>query len=496
LVIDGLDWWARAVPDKTAAILGDESLTYAELDSWAGRIAAGYGEHGVGAGDRVGILAGTSLTFCAAAVGIYKLGAVAVPMSTRLTASELSVLIESSEPTIVLTEPDLADKLPDQRLVMMDDLEALREGEAVTHPQPDVAATDPAALLYTSGTTGRPKGVIFTHDKILSSVAEWTLSEPGFNHDMRLLMVLPLGSTPGLMWGITHTFIRGGTLVLEQQFNPQTALEALEQQQITAMVGVPLLYEAIAAQPGFADADLSQWSTAHVGGARVSEKLLKSYADKGVRLRQIYGMTELGGSVTATPLADALTKPDFCGRGNLFTRLRTVRDDGSDCDPGEPGQILIKGPSVTAGYWGDPEATAETIKDGWLYSGDLGFLDEDGYLKMVDRVKDLIITGGLNVAPTEIENVIDALDAIAEVAVISADDEKFGETPAAIVRLEGEVTPEEIVAHCNEHLADFKVPRYVVIVQEPLPRMASGKVAKRQLRELHPDIAAQYEKVR
>jgi fatty-acyl-CoA synthase len=224
--------------------------------------------------------------------------------------------------------------------------------------------------------------------------------------------------------------------------------------------------------------------------------MLRAYGAKNVLLRQIYGMTEAGGSATANAKADALEHPEMCGRGGPHTRLRVVRDDGTDCDPGEPGEILIKGPAVTPGYWGNPDATAETIVDGWLHSGDLGTLDETGNLRMVDRLKDLIISGGLNISPTEIENVIDELDAVVEVAVIAADDEKFGETPAAIVRLKSELEPQTIVDHCNTRLADFKVPRYVIVTDEELPRMASGKLAKRIIREQHPDIAQVHAKVR
>jgi fatty-acyl-CoA synthase len=290
--------------------------------------------------------------------------------------------------------------------------------------------------------------------------------------------------------------VRGGTLFLHRQFRPADTLKALEENRVTVFLGVPILYEQMAAQPGFAAADLSSLVTAHVGGARVSDQLLRAYGAKNVLLRQIYGMTEAGGSATANAKADALEHPEMCGRGGPFTRLRVVRDDGTDCDPGEPGEILIKGPANTPGYWGNPEATAETIVDGWLHSGDLGTLDETGNLRMVDRLKDLIISGGLNISPTEIENVIDELDAVVEVAVIPAEDEKFGETPAAIVRLQAELSAQQIIEHCNTRLADFKVPRYVIVTDEALPRMASGKLAKRIIREQHPDIARVHVKIR
>jgi fatty-acyl-CoA synthase len=504
LILDGPEWWARAEPDKVAAVLGSDRLTYAELDAWAGRVAVDLAGRGVRAGDRVGIVAGNSLTYCALAVGILKLGAAAVPMSTRLTAGELRTLTDSSDPRLVVADESNTGRVTEavggdagRDIVGVQALAGLREGPAASYPRAEGEPDDLAAIMYTSGTTGTPKGVIFTNRSILGFIHEWGLTESGFHHDMRLLMVLPLGSTPGLIWGIVHTFVRGATLYIQQRFDPAAALELLQRARITAMVGVPVLYEQIAAQPGFTDADLSAWDTAHVGGARVSDKLLRIYADKGVLLRQIYGMTEGGGSIMAVPRSHALTKADFCGRGSLFTRFRVVREDGSDCEPGEAGEILLKGPSMTPGYWRDPESTADAIRDGWMHSGDLGMVDEEGFLKMVDRVKDLIISGGMNISPIEIENVIDELEAVAEVAVLAAEDEKFGETPAAIVRLvDGHVGVEGIVAHCNARLADYKVPRYVVVADEPLPRMASGKLAKRVLREQHPDIATAHERVR
>jgi len=186
----------------------------------------------------------------------------------------------------------------------------------------------------------------------------------------------------------------------------------------------------------------------------------------------------------------------MCGRGGPFTRLKTVRPDGTPCEPGEEGEILIQGPAVTPGYWNNPEATRQAFVDGWLRTGDLGVVDGDGLLRMVDRLKDMIISGGINIAPAEIETTIAAIDEVEEVAVIPVPDDKFGETPAAIVKLRRPIPVEKIVAHCSEHLADYKVPRYIVELDKPLPRMASGKIAKRILKELLPDIPAAYPRVR
>ena len=499
LIVDGPRWWAIHAADKPAVVFEGDEVTYAELDEWSDRVATMLAANGIAPGDRVGTLAGNSIEYCVAVIAVLKTAGVIVPMSTRLTVAEIVILTESSTPKIVIAdEANAANAAQGGGYAVMDMAEVtrLRTGEPAPFRRVEVDPDEPAALIYTSGTTGRPKGVIFSNTSVMGFINEWGLSEEGFVQGMRQLMVLPLGGAPGTIWGIIHAAVRGGTFYLHRQFRPAETLEALQHHKITVFLGVPILYEQMAAQPGFADADLSSLVTAHVGGARVSDVMLRAYGAKNVLLRQIYGMTEAGGSATANAKADALEHPEMCGRGGPHTRLRVVRDDGSDCEPGEPGEILIKGPAVTPGYWGNPEATAETIVDGWLHSGDLGTLDETGNLRMTDRLKDLIISGGLNISPTEIENVIDELDAVIEVAVIPADDDKFGETPAAIVRLKEDLEPETIVEHCNARLADFKVPRYVIVIDEELPRMASGKLAKRIIREQHPDIASVHAKVR
>jgi fatty-acyl-CoA synthase len=207
-------------------------------------------------------------------------------------------------------------------------------------------------------------------------------------------------------------------------------------------------------------------------------------------------MTELGGSSTRNTLDAAFDAPESVGRGSIFTRHRVVRPDGTDCDPGEPGEIIVRGPSVTPGYWRNPEATDAAIRDGWFHSGDVGVFGDDGLLRMVDRLKDMIITGGYNVAPAEIESVISDLDGVTEVAVIPVADEKFGETPAAIVRSSIELHADDVVKHCNERLARYKVPSYIVFLDEPLPRMPSGKVAKRVLREQFADLPTSHDRAR
>jgi fatty-acyl-CoA synthase len=502
-VTDPISWWAKEMPGDPAIVFDGAAVSYAELDGWLDRVAARYAEAGIEVGDRVGVIGSNSLRWCLAALGALRAGAILVPFNVRLVPDELADLVEGSAPSVVVAESgpatelmrDVAGRGPTFELLDLSFVDDARSGPAAPFRQ-EVDPAQPAVIVYTSGTTAKPKGVIFSHTTTFNFIAEWALVEPDFTRGMRLLMVLPIHGAPGTLWGLIHTLVHGGTFFLETGFDPANTVRKLTEHRITVFLGVPLLYEAMAATSEFEQADFSSLRVTHVGGARVPVPLLKTWQAKGVLLRQIYGLTEGGGSITVNPRALALEKPEMCGRGGPFTRFKTVRPDGSPCAPFEEGEILITGPAVTPGYWNNPEATKAAFVDGWLRTGDLGVIDDTGLLRMVDRLKDLIISGGINIAPAEIENVIAALDGVEEVAVIPVPDEKFGETPAAVVKLRRPVPIEQIVAHCNERLADFKVPRYVVELDKPLPRMASGKIAKRILKELLPDIPATYPRVR
>jgi len=273
-------------------------------------------------------------------------------------------------------------------------------------------------------------------------------------------------------------------------------LQRISEQRVEVVCGVPLLFEQMSALPEFTEADLSCIQLATVAGARVSPDNLKVWLDKGVVLRQSYGMTELHGLSSMNPVEEAIAHPEAVGRGSVFTPHRVVRADGTECAPGEEGEIVAKGPSITPGYWRNPEATEAAWRGGWFHTGDLGVADETGLIRMVDRVKDLIISGGYNIAPSEIENVIAGLPGVDEVCVVPVVDERFGETPAAVVHGLGAPDAATVVAHCNEHLAGYKVPRYVVHAADPLPRMASGKIARREIRELYADVPATHTTVR
>jgi len=504
MATDPISWWAQEMPHERAIVVGDAAVSYGELDGWVSRVAAGYAERGVGVGDRVGVIGSNSLQWCVAALAVIRVGAILVPLNMRLVVDELDDLVAGSTPVLVVAEDGpltttmeaVAARGRTFDLVGLSFVDQFRRPGPDSTFRRDVDPDQPAVIVYTSGTTAKPKGVIFSHTTTFNFIFEWSLVEPGFCRGMRLLMVLPIHGAPGTLWGLIHTLTHGGTFFLEPTFDPAATVRKLAQHEITVFLGVPLLYEAMAATTEFETADLSHLAVTHVGGARVPVPLLQRWQEKGVLLRQIYGLTEGGGSITVNPRRFAVERPEMCGRGGPFTRFKTVRPDGSACEPGEEGEILIQGPAVTPGYWNNPEATRDAFVDGWLRTGDLGVIDEDGLLRMVDRLKDMIISGGINIAPAEIETTIAAIEDVEEVAVIPVPDDKFGETPAAIVKLRRPLPVETIIAHCREHLADYKVPRYVVELDKPLPRMASGKIAKRILKELLPDIPATHPRVR
>ncbi|MFW0785214.1 AMP-binding protein [Gordonia sp. CPCC 206044] len=497
-----LHWWAGTKGDQRALIVDDETLTYRELQNWSSRVARRIIAAGVTPGDRVGVLGPNSLAWPVLALGVMKAGAVLVPLNPRLKPAELRKVLDDSGAGLTIAPGEYAEQVDQTRALgsdfqalWFDDFVGLREGDRDDF-RIDRNYDDPVAILFTSGSTGLSKGVICTNQTLLNIVFEATLTEEGFRPGSTALLLLPLVFTPGLVWGLVMSVVLGNTLVIEKELKPGRAATLIGEHGVNALFGVPLVFEAISRTPEFEAADVSSLRTAIVGGAAVAPALLKAWADKGVALRQIYGMTEAGGVATATTRDEAFTHPDTCGTGSIFTELKVIRSDGTDAAPGEEGEIVLRGPGVTPGYWNDDEATAQALHDGWLHGGDLGTLDDDGRVKFVDRMKDLIITGGINISPVEIERVISEIDGVEEVAVIAASDDRFGETPAAIVTISGDVDAATIVEHCDRIVADYKVPRYVIIRDEPLPRLPSGKLSKTAIRSEYRDVSERFTKVR
>jgi len=498
-LISALQWWSRETPDHDALRVGDGAVTFAELDRWTAKVAAWLRQQNVQAGDRVGTVANTSLAHCALLIGAVRAGAIASPLSPRLSLRETVEFCEGTQPAIVLTDVEQAGKHDGLNAIgchtqTLAAIEALRDADTAVYTA-DAAPDDRVVIIATSGSTAKPKGVVYTHRSMLAYAQEFSIEEPFIGSGSRILALPPLSTSGGFVQ-LMEFVVLGATARFESGFDAERALKLLQDERINAFQGVPLFFERIAACPGFADADLSALQYTSVGGAPVSRALLDVWQKKGCLLRQIYGQTEAGGAISIMTKKDAARYPEKAGRGGMFTELRVVDADGRQLPPNELGQILIRGPSVMKEYWNNPDATAKTLVDGWLHTGDLGRIDEHGYLTFVDRMKDIIISGGLNISAAEVERVVAGFDGVFEVAVIGAADAKFGETPLAIIHSTLPLQIEKIVAHCNENLADYKVPRYIVVESEPLPRLATGKIAKPALRARFAELLPTLPRVR
>lgn len=493
-----IDWWAREIPGTVALQVGADRVTYAAFGRWVARIAADLRARGVKPGDRVGTVGANSAEHCAALFGTIRAGAIAVPLSIRATARELQESIADLGPTILICDQERAAKLADvpASVIELDAIAQLRiEGAEppsdLPHPEPDTAAV----IISTSGSTARPKGVMLSHRGIVAYVAELAVTEPGCGLGASALVLAPLSTSAGFVQTVQYLML-GATVHLEAAFDAQRTLDILNRHRIAALMGVPVFFERIAACPGFADADLSHLRLAMVGGARVSAGLLQTWLHKGVVLRQLYGQTEAGGGATVATRDLAAISPEKCGRGGMFTQIATIDSEGHHCPPGTPGEIIIKGPSLMMGYWNNPQATAQVLRDGWLHTGDWGVLDEGGNLTFLDRLKDIIISGGLNISAAEVERAVSEFQGVEEVAVIAAPDDRFGETPLAVLYSSTPVDVGALIRYCNDRLADYKVPRYVVVESEPLPRLPTGKLSKVALRDRYRDATVTLPRVR
>jgi fatty-acyl-CoA synthase len=494
-------YWARWEPDATAIRWAGQDISWAELELRTKGLASGLQEIGLRPGDRVGILGGNCPEWCELTLATLRAGAVVVPMNPRLSPAELSRLVSDAGCAVVGYDAALAGRfaeIADQhpkvtRLGLHDGVDAELSVPTLrtTDRQPAevaVAANDPAIITYTSGTTGLPRGVTLTHANVLAAAQHWQQAD-GWTRDINLLACVSLAFTGGIVNNFMAAYCCGATLVLEPDFDPQRALTLIVGTPINVMIGVPVMFQGIASAEGFAEADLTALRTAITGGSPVPASLLRAYQRKGVHIRQAYALSEAAGSVCLLPPRHALDRLDSAGMPQLHTRIRVVDDHDRDVATGEVGQILVSGPQVMAGYWNNPEATAATIIDGWLHTGDLGRLDEHGYVSVVDRKNDKIISGGLNLYPAEIENVVADFPGVTEVGAFGVPHERWGETVAVAVG-GVDIDVPELIAHCRHHLGDYKVPRYVWLATEPLPRSGSGKVLRRRLKESFDPTAA------
>ena len=485
-------YWRRCRPDDVALRFGDRSLTWRQLDERTDALAAGLAALGLGRGDRLGLLLGNRVEFCELCIAVAKLGAIAVPMNVRFTAAEVAFVVNDADCRLVVTEDALAAAVAgvaDRQPVLRAEALAAEQVPGATVDMARTADDEPVFICYTSGTTGDPKGAVLTH-------GSWNVASQGWvqavqlNATDRVLLPFPLAFTGGLavFW---FTYWAGARLVLEPGFEPGRALDLFETERVTAFFAVPVIIQSVVDHPRWPTADVSSWRIASSGGAPVPESLIRAVQARGIPMLQGYSLTEGSAAVTVLPGHDALRKVGSAGLPVVHAEVRVVDDDDRPRPAGEVGEIVLRGPQVMQGYWRNAEAIVDTVRDGWLHTGDLGRIDDEGYLYVVDRAKDMLISGGLNVYPAEIERVVAAVPGVVEVAVVGVPHERWGETPAVIAFTGGQaLRGEDVLAACTGVLADYKLPRYLVVRDQPLPRNMSGKVLKRDLRREYADLPA------
>ncbi len=499
------DWLAKRAdlaPDKVALVDGatGAEFTYAQFNERAGLFARFLQEEWrIEPGDRVAILAHNCLAYFEILYGCAKAGAILVPLNWRLAVPELTFIMNDCTPRGLIYDPAFASQVQELRstvatahyMALAEDAPAgvaAYEEALAAMPGPPLImpardGSDIWNILYTSGTTGRPKGVLQTFEMAVHNYLNIGIPIALTAADTTL-NVLPFFHTGGLNLYTNPTILVGGTAIIQSTFDPAQTLQLLSER-ATVFFGVPAHYLFMSQHPSFEQTDLSGVRSWACGGAPMPVNTLETYAQRGIIIQQGFGMTETGPTVFLIDKENAIRKGGSVGKPQISVEVRIVDRAGNDVAPGEMGELLVRGSGVTPGYWQLPDITRETIEpDGWLHSGDVARCDEDGYYYIVDRWKDMYISGGENVYPAEVENVLYAHPAVAEAAVIGIPDEKWGEIGKAIIVVKPgtEVSEREIIDFCAARLARYKLPRSVAFIDQ-LPRNAAGKVLKRVLRD-------------
>lgn len=493
-------------PDKECLVYGDLRYTYSEFNRSVNRLANALAGLGVRKGEKVALMMQNSDRYVTAFMAAMKLGAVAVPVNFRLAAPEVEYILNHSDSAALIFDSEYRElvasiegKIPGVRYLIQEGAgerpqnaiswDELVRSAAGDEPGVEVNEWDDCEILYTSGTTGRPKGALFDHHRILH-VGIVMVVHMGVNPKDRLLHIAPLFHSAQLNLFLVSGMFVGATHVVMRAFEPRAVLETMQNEKITLFFGVPTMYNFMLQVPDFDSYDLKSVQRFGYGAAPMPVELVRQALKRFPtdRFYNLCGLTEGGpGGIMLEP-DDQLRKPGAGGKAIINTEARVVDDAGRDVAPGQVGEFIIRGETVMKEYYKNPEATVGTLRDGWLYTGDLATVDDEGYITLVDRKKDMIITGGENVYSTEVEHVLYQHSGVLEAAVIGVAHPVWGETVTAIVcpKPGAELTAEELRAFCAKHLADYKIPR-IYKFTGPLPRNASGKVLKRVLRENYGD---------
>ncbi len=486
---------ARLTPDREGLVCEGTRRTFSELNERSNRLARAMQKLGVQAGERVAILALNEPQYYDLYFGLGKMGAILVPVNYRLAAPEIQYIVSDCGAKVFLfgkeyieTVDSIRNDIPADKLVALFDdppewalsYEELLKPESSEEVMHVGGGDDTLSILYTSGTTGRPKGAMLTHDNYFDTSVTM-LATLGWSGDT-FLVALPLFHI-GALAGVPMFVHFGQRAVLLRSFDAKRFLELLSEEKVTGFGSVPALLMFLKLVPEFETYDWSSVNLVLVYAAPVPVTLLKEYEQAGIEVRQLYGLTECTGPASVIDAEHAMSKAGSCGLPMFHTDIMLVDDNGREVAAGELGEVIIKAANVMKGYWNRPEESAKTIKNGWLYTGDLAKKDEDGYLYILDRKKDMIISGGENIYPAEIEDIILSHPQVQDVGVIGIPDEKWGEAvKAIIVRKPGEeLTEAELINWCKDRIGKFKIPKSVEFT-DAIPRTPTGKILKRELR--------------
>lgn len=502
-MLRGIGYWLskreELCPEKEAVVDGQRRLTYRQLNRRVNRLARAFSAQGLRYGDRVGMLAYNCLEFVEVIMAAAKLGLILVPLNWRLTAPELAFQLHDSDTRILVYDPELSDLVGDLRhgspihtaVVLGSDatgadpayedlLAAQTDAEPGPEREPD--GDTPHIIMYTAGTTGKPKGAILSQ-----AAGFWnTLNLEGLDltSQDRDLLVLPMFHIGGIGLFTLPMIYHGATVVIMRTFDPAKCLRLLTEENITLFFGVPAVFLFLIQHPDFKTEAFENVRLVMSGGAPLPVSLVHQYHEAGIVLQQGFGMSEAAPSIATLSADLALSKAGSIGKAVFHLEVRIVDDAMKLLPAGEVGELVMRGPNIMQGYWNRPEATEEAFSGGWFHSGDLAYMDEDGDLFIVERKKDMFISGGENVYPAEVENVIFELPQVSEAAVIGIKDPKWGEVGKAVVVLKPgrQLTEAQVIAHLKARLAKYKIPKSVSFAGA-LPRNAAGKVLKTQLRE-------------
>lgn len=501
--------------DAAALEEGGRQLSYRELDQAVNRVATGLQARGIQSGERVALFMGNRLEYTVLLFGIWRLGAIAVPIGIRQSAQELEYMLNQCGASALVTDSALAARLPARTTLpnLRSTIYCLDAGQpwpdtadgawpaipyeallAAGHDTPVPAAfsdQQPACIMYTSGTTGHPKGAVLSHLGFFHTARHYH-RRFGYRPDDRMLLVIPGTHISGLLAMVVVTMLVGGCLVSLREFRCAEVLDTLQSRRITATVMVPAMYNLIVREPGLAQRDLSAWRVGHFGGAAMPEVTIQQLADlfPQLELYNGFGATETTSAVALTERGDAARHPDSVGTVLPCVDIRILSPEGQEVAPGEAGELWIRSPGNAIGYWDNPDATRAAFVAGYWRSGDIGSVDAQGFVRVFDRIKDMINRGGFKVYCVELENVIQRYPGVIEVAAVASPCPVLGERVHIFVYAGGPVALAPLRTFCRDHVADYKLPDLLTVSPVPLPRNLNGKLVKAPLREQARTLAA------